>query len=246
MSLAVTTPMLPLLAATTVALAGSLLGYDLAKMLLSWGGGLGGAAIGGAVGWFGPALAAVTVTTESQLLLAALLAFVGSVLGYSLFPVLTRIVTGVAGFVVTAIPAYVVVSGRRVVDPAALADPSAALQAAALLGVVENEALLSGGQSTQFAAVAAVAGGVTLALAWRYYVLIAAVVANVVGATVLAYVAPLWKHWYRTGELLGADALAFTPLWFAVALAVGGALQLARHAGSDDDLPRREFTDPFE
>jgi len=66
--------MLPLLAATTVALAGSLLGYDLAKMLLSWGGGLGGAAIGGAVGWFGPALAAVTVTTESQLLLAALLA----------------------------------------------------------------------------------------------------------------------------------------------------------------------------
>ncbi|WP_327052524.1 hypothetical protein [Halomicrococcus gelatinilyticus] len=246
MSFASIEPMLPLLAATTVGLVGSLLGYDLAKVLLSWGGGLGGAAIGGAVGWFGPALADYAVTVETQLLLAAALAFAGSVLGYSLFPFLTRVVTGVVGFVVTAIPAYALAAGRRVVDPTAVADPSAALQLAVLVEAVQNEALLSGGRSTQFAVVAAVAGGVTLVLAWRYYVLIAAVVANVVGATVLAYVAPLWTHWYRTGELLGADALAFTPLWFVVALAVGGGLQFARHSGGGNDLPRREYTDPFE
>ena len=241
-----TNSMVVLTAATTVGVAASFLGYDLARTLLSWGGGVGGAAIGGAVGWFGPALAGVTVGVESRLLLAALFGFVGSVLGYSLFPVLTRIVTGVAGFVLTAVPAYAAVSGRNVVDATSLSDPSSVLQPSTLLEAVRTEALLAGEQSTQFAAVALVAGGVTLVLAWHYYVLVAALVANVLGATILAYAVPVWEQWWTTGDLLEASALELSPTWFVVALVVGGAIQFARHYGRRNEFPRRDYSDPFE
>ena len=238
MALEGTDPAIPLALVAVVGGTVAFFGYDLVDALLPWAGGAAGAFAVGALVWASPAFTD-GIELQYRYIFVGLLGFAGGLTGFFVVPVATRVATVGIGFVVTTVTTFVVVTGQRVVTTETLADAGTTGRPESIVEALQIQTILQDPQLQQIAAVALLAGGIAAVVAWRFYVLLMALATSALGATLLAYVVPLWQ---RRGTVDGLGDLAgsaFATEWFVGVLVVGFAVQFVRHSEFFDDSPDR-------
>jgi hypothetical protein len=238
MALEGTDPTIPLALVAVVGGTVAFFGYDLVDALLPWAGGAAGAFAVGALVWASPAFTD-GIELQYRYIFVGLLGFAGGLTGFFVVPVATRAATVGIGFVVATITTFVVVTGQRVVTADELADAGTTGQPQTILEALQFETILQDPQLQQIAAIALVAGAVAAVFAWRYYVLLMALVTSAAGATILGYVVPLWQQRAAFDGLTALTGSAFSTTWFVAVFVVGFAVQYVRHADVFDDTPNR-------
>jgi len=137
-------PIIPLGIVTIVGLAFTYLGYDLFDLCLTWIGGLVGAALGGAIGWYvignggGPG-------AGGQFLLAGVLALFGGLIGAGIVTALARFAIVVDAFVASTLAGALVFLGEGLFRPEAVPENPEAVDPAVVEEVVAVERVVQGG-----------------------------------------------------------------------------------------------------
>ena len=216
-----------LIALTLVTAVGSgfaSFGYDLADRLVSWVGWVAGVVGGGAAGWlFLPRVAAVG--TQTRVGGAALLALVGAVVGRAAVPLVSRLAVVLGGALATGGAVLVVLAGGQVTNAVVGLDASTV----ATLGRLQSLPVLAGPRFRESLLIATAAGLLGGAAAARYYRAIVTTAVTALGAALLGAAVPMWQRAVTGGVRFGGGLGRISTLWFAVALAVGVAVQAYRH-----------------
>lgn len=220
-----------LLVLIVIGLALTYFGYEAARALLHYGGLAAGVAIGG---WVGivvlPRVTGEALASAEILGVTVVLCLLGAVIGQRIVPRLGRLAVGCLGFTLTAMAALVVFSRGRTLEILTQTIPSSIetrdpdllfdrLSAVEFVGGVSSDIAFIG-----ILVVAAFGGA--LALSYKWVILSAGV--TVLGALLLAVVAPL---------LIGGVALesgevvsSFSELWFVFFLVTGLAFEFVRYS----------------
>lgn len=221
-------PVVPLSIVTVVGLAFAYLGYDLFDLFLKWIGGLIGAGVGGAAGWFvvgsgGGGEMGV------QLLVAGVLALVGGLIAAGIVTALARFAVVLGAFIASTLAGVLVFLGGELLRPEALPDDPGAIDPGVAEEVVAVNRLTEGG-AQEGLLLTLVVGLTGAALAYKFYPVVVAAATSVFGALLLGSVLPLWRAGViGEGELVFELSGTFNG-WTAVALATGFVFQSYRHS----------------
>lgn len=226
---------------TIVGLLLTLAGYDLADMLLNVIGWIGGAAGGGAIGWIGlPRVAADSgLETPQLLVITAVLAVFGAILGAGLVRLVTRYAAGIAGFTAGVAAVFFTLLGRQldttareVATTGIESSPLAALDLFQLSALPQEELF-------RIIGIAVVVGLVAAVVAMRNYDMLMSVCLTGLGAALLANTAPLWARVVQEGTVSFAADGGFSFPVVVAAFGIGLAVQYLRHRGSGSTNPLR-------
>ncbi|WP_239638618.1 hypothetical protein [Halorubrum saccharovorum] len=205
--------------------------YDLKDRVLGWISWLGGAIVGGFVGWVVlPEFIATTPAAGQRLVLAGAAVLVGTVLGRVLIPLAARFAVSIAAFVFATLAVLVLTAGesllRRFHDPEA-----SGLDAVAVDAAVESS-LLSQPEFQQFLLVAVLVGAVAGLLAMRHYDYIITLSLVALGAGLVATTVPVWQAVVAGEPVAFVEQASLSNAAFAAVFVAGIAVQYARHSGS--------------
>jgi hypothetical protein len=227
---------------TAVGVGFAFFGYDLTDRLLSWVGWIAGAGAGAAAGWF-LVPRVLAVTTQARLVGVVVLLVAGAIFGRVLIPLFSRFTVVIAGFVATAGAVLVVLAGGQVTNAlvgVSVADPVGVTTRLTALPLFTDQRFQ---QLFLLALVAGVFGAVAAA---RFYEVVVTLAATGVGAALLGAAAPMWQEALSGSVSLGGGLGRISPLWAAVAFAVGIGSQVYRHR-EEIDLPLSdEMEEPLE
>lgn len=200
-------------------------GYSMTNRLLGWVGWLGGATLGGGVGWV--VLPQVRPTPD-RLLLAGGGLVVGAILGRLVVPLVSWLAVVVLGFLATGLAGVVIVAGTPLVRTIT----AIATSGDALLAVEPRLAELTSLpvlQSQQTIAIILGLGIIGAALAAKFYEPLITAAATAIGAGLLSTVLPLWRQALTGQDALGASATEISAPWFAAVFLSGLGVQLYRY-----------------
>ena len=205
-------------------------GYRLVSHFLRWTGWIGGAAVGGAVGWqllpqFVPGL-----TPDQRLLWTAGLFIGGALAGRILLPVATRLAAIIAGFLSTASAVGVFFLGDPILNRLASVDPSTAPITTAATLATDLEQLFTE-QGIEILVLILGAGLAGAIVATRYHTELIAGGLTLAGAFLLGIAFPLWQTALTGTATLGVDVGTVSVMWAALALAGGVLIQVLDHHG---------------
>ena len=242
MTVPVTQTVVPLIVVSVLGgvLAG--LGYRLVPLFLRWTGWIGGASLGGVVGWQLLPQLAPGLTAEQQLLWTAGLIVVGAVGGRIFLPVATRLAAIIAGFLSTAGAVGVFFLGDSIINRLSGVDPTTE--------PVETAATVTGDLQSLFAAQGVEVLGIMLAAgllgaltAIRFHTELIASGLTLTGAFLLGIVIPLWQRALGGDVVIGVGTSSVSITWAAAALAVGAAIQVYDHRYRGPDEEPFSYTD---
>ncbi|EMA58257.1 hypothetical protein C469_13645 [Halorubrum lipolyticum DSM 21995] len=205
--------------------------YDLKDHVLGWISWIGGAVVGGFVGWVVlPEFVAVPPAAGQRLVLAGAAVLIGTVLGRVLIPLAARFAVSIAAFVFATLAVLVLTAGesllRRFYDPGA-----SGLDAVAVDAAIESS-LLSQPAFQRFLLVAVLVGVVAGILAMRYYDYIITVSLVALGAGLVATTVPVWQAVAAGESVAFVEQAGPSNAAFAAVFVVGVAVQYVRHSGS--------------
>lgn len=203
-------------------------GYRLVSHFLHWTGWIGGAAIGGVVGWqllpqFVPGL-----TPDQRLLWTAGLFIGGALVGRILLPVATRLAAIIAGFLSTAGAVGIFFLGDPILNRFSNLDlTTAPLTTASALATDIEQLFIS--QGIELIALILAAGLVGAIVATRYHTELIAGGLTLAGAFLLGIALPLWESALAGTATLGVSVGSVSFSWAAVGLVAGILIQVVDH-----------------
>lgn len=219
-------PIVPLAVVTAVGLAFTYLGYDLFDLFLTWIGGLVGAGVGGAAGWFvlggGP-------DAGGQLVVAGVLALVGGLVGAGIVTALARFAVVVGAFIASTLAGFLVFLGGKLFRPEAIPENPDAVDPELVQEVIMIERLMEGG-GQQGLLLTLVVGLTGAALAYKFYPVVIAAATSLFGAVLLGSVLPLWQAGVIGGAELTFQLGGTFNGWTGVALVTGFVFQSYRNS----------------
>ncbi|WP_245851440.1 hypothetical protein [Halorubrum persicum] len=213
--------------------------YGLKDHVLGWISWLGGAIVGGFVGWVVvPELTAAPPAGGERLLLAGAAVLIGTVLGRVLIPLAARFAVSIAAFVFATLAVLVLTAGesllRQFYRPGASGADAVAVDAA-----IESS-LLSQPAFQRFLLIAVVVGAVAGLLALRYYDSIITLSLVALGAGLVATTVPVWRAVAAGEPVAFVEQATLSNPAFAALFVAGIAVQYVRHSvdglGGSDTL----------
>lgn len=228
MSVLSPTTLVPLVVVSVLGIGLAGFGYRLVSHFLRWIGWIGGAAVGGVVGWqllpqFVPGL-----TPDQRLLWAAGLFVGGALAGRILLPVATRLATIIAGFLSTASAVGIFFLGDPILNRLASIDPSTATITTATTLATDLEQLFIE-QGIEILVFILGAGLVGAIVATRYHTELIATGITLAGAFLLGIALPLWQTALTGTATLGVGVGTVSVMWTVVALVAGALIQVLDH-----------------
>ncbi|WP_233139158.1 hypothetical protein [Halorubrum salipaludis] len=205
--------------------------YDLKDHVLGWISWLGGAIVGGFVGWVVvPEIMAAPPAAGERLIVAGAAVLIGTVLGRVLIPLAARFAVSIAAFVFATLAVLVMTAGESLLRQ--FYDPSASGLDAVEVDAAIQSSLLSQPEFQQFLLIAVVVGAVAGLLAMRYYDYMITLSLVALGAGLLAMAVPVWRAVVAGEPVAFAEQASPPNAAFAAAFVVGIAVQYLRHSGS--------------
>lgn len=228
--------LVPLLVVSLLGVGLSGFGYRLVSHFLRSAGWIGGAGLGGVIGWqilpqLIPELAASQQVTWTLALVIG-----GAVLGRLFFPVATRLAAVVAGFLSTAGAVGVFFVGESIINRIAGIDPTTEPVSTAEQLVFNLEGLFVA-QGVELLGVMLAAGVIGAIVATRYHTELIAAGLTLGGALLLGIAIPLWQTALAGSAALGAGVSSASVTWTAVALVAGITIQLVDHRRTNTNSP---------
>jgi len=221
-------PVVPLGIVTVVGLAFTYLGYDLFDLFLTWIGGLVGAGVSGAVGWFVLGSSAAP-DLGGRVAVAAVLALFGGLVGAGLVSVLARFAVVVGAFIASTLAGFLVFASGELFRPEEIPGDPNAVDPEVVREVVVVDRLMQG--EAQQALLLTLAVGFTgAALAYKFYPVVIAAATSVFGAVLLGSVLPLWQAGVLGGAELAFELNAAFNGWTGIALITGFVFQSYRNS----------------
>jgi hypothetical protein len=221
---------LALLAVNTIVGAALVVGaYSLKDRVLGWISWLGGAMVGGFVGWVAvPDLMAVAPSGTERLALVGAAVLAGTVLGRILIPLAARFAVSIAAFLFATLAVLVLTAGesvlRRFYNPEASGVDAVAVDAAL------QSSLLAQPEFQQFLLLAAVVGAVAGLLALRVYDLMITLSLVGLGSGLVAMTVPVWRAVAAGEPVAFARQAALSAETFAAVFVIGIGVQYLRHS----------------
>jgi len=205
--------------------------YGLKDRVLGWISWLGGAIVGGFVGWVVvPEFMAVPPTAGERLIVAGAAVLIGTVLGRILIPLAARFAVSIAAFVFATLAVIVLTAGesllRQFYNPRA-----SGLDAVAVDAAIESS-LLSQPEFQQFLLVAVLVGAVAGLLAMRYYDYIITLSLVALGAGLVATTVPVWQAVAAGEPVAFIEQASLSNGAFVAVFVAGIAIQYVRHSGT--------------
>ena len=213
--------------------------YDLKDRVLGWISWLGGAIVGGFVGWVVvPEFMAAPPAAGERLVIAGAAVLIGTVLGRILIPLAARFAVSIAAFVFATLAVLVLTAGESILQQ--FYNPQASgLDAVAVDAAIESS-LLSQPEFQQFLLVAVLVGAVAGLLAMRYYDYIITLSLVALGAGLVATTVPVWQAVAAGEPVAFIEQASLSNGAFAAVFLVGIAVQYVRHSetgsGGNDAL----------
>lgn len=211
------------------------LGYRLVPLFLRWTGWIGGASLGGVVGWQLLPQIAPEIAADQHLLWTAGLIVGGAIVGRLLLPVATRLAAIIAGFLSTAGAVGVFFLGDPIVNRLSRTDPTTepVETAVTVTGDLQSLIAAQGVEVLGIMVAAGLLGGLT---AIRFHTELIASGLTLAGAFLLGIVIPLWQDALGGDVTLGVGTSSVSITWAAAALVVGAAVQVYdhRYRGADE------------
>lgn len=223
--------LIPLLVVSLLGIGLAGFGYRLVAHFLRWTGWIGGAAVGGVVGWqllpqFVPGL-----TPDQRLLWTAGLLVGGAIAGRIFIPVATQLAAVIAGFLSTASAVGIFFFGDPILNRLSRIDPATAPITTTTTILTDFEQLLIT-QGVEILVLILASGLAGAIVATRYHTELIAGGITLAGAFLLGIALPLW-HTALTGTAtLGVSVSTVSLLWAAVALVAGVFVQVLDHHGN--------------
>lgn len=204
--------------------------YDLKDRVLGWISWIGGAVVGGFVGWVVvPEVMSVPPAAGQRLVLAGAAVLIGTVLGRIVIPLAARFAVSIAAFVFATLAVLVLTAGESVLRQ--FYDPGASgIDAVAVDAAVESS-LLSQPQFQQFLVVAVLVGAVAGLLAMRYYDYMITLSLVGLGAGLVTMTVPVWRAVAAGEPVAFVEQAGLSNATFAVIFVAGVAVQYVRHSG---------------
>ena len=228
MTIPVTQTAIPLIVVSVLGGVFAGLGYRLVPLFLRWTGWIGGASLGGVVGWQLLPQLAPALTAEQHLLWTAGLTVGGAIIGRIFLPVATRLAAVIAGFLSTAGAVAVFFLGDPIVNRLSGIDPTTR--------PVETTTTVTGDLQSLFVAQGVEVLGIILAAgllgglaAIRFHTELIASGLTLAGAFLLGIVIPLWQRALEGDVAVGVGTSSISITWAAAALVVGVAIQVYDH-----------------
>lgn len=224
------TTFIPILVVSLLGIGLAGFGYRLVAHFLRWTGWIGGAAVGGVVGWrllpqFVPGL-----TPDQQLLWTGGLLVGGALAGRILLPVATRLAAVIAGFLSTASAVGVFFLGDPILNRLASVELSSASITTVATLVADLEQLFIA-QGIEVLILILGAGLVGAIVATRYHTELIAGGLTLAGAFLLGIALPLWQTALTGTATLGVGVRTVSMMWAVVALVAGILIQVLDHHG---------------
>lgn len=203
--------------------------YSLKDRVLGWISWLGGAIVGGFVGWVVvPELMAVPPAGGERLILAGASVLVGTVLGRIFIPLAARFAVSIAAFLFATLAVLVLTAGesilRRFYNPQASGIDAVAVDAAL------QSSLLSQPEFQQFLLMAVLVGAVAGLLAMRFYDIMITLSLVGLGSGLVAMTVPVWQAVAAGEPVAFVQQATLSNGVFAVIFVLGLAVQSLRHS----------------
>lgn len=203
--------------------------YSLKDRVLGWISWLGGAIVGGFVGWVVvPELMAVPPAGGERLILAGASVLVGTVLGRIFIPLAARFAVSIAAFLFATLAVLVLTAGesilRRFYNPQASGIDAVAVDAAL------QSSLLSQPEFQQFLLMAVLVGAVAGLLAMRFYDIMITLSLVGLGSGLVAMTVPVWQAVAAGEPVAFVQQATLSNGVFAVIFVLGIAVQSLRHS----------------
>lgn len=224
------TTLIPLLVVSLLGIGLAGFGYRLVAHFLRWTGWIGGAAVGGVVGWqllpqFIPGL-----TPDQRLLLTAGLLIVSAIAGRIFIPVATQLAAVIAGFLSTASAVGIFFLGDPILNRLSSIDPATAPITTTTMLLTDLEQLLIT-QGVEILVLILASGLAGAIVATRYHTELIAGGITLAGAFLLGIALPLWRTALTGTATLGVSVSTVSLTWAAVALVAGVFVQVLDHHG---------------
>lgn len=236
MSVSSTATLVPLSVVSLLGIALAGFGYRLVPHFLRWTGWLGGATLGGILGWqFLPELMSQPAP-EQQIAWTAALVVVGAVLGRMFLPLATRLAAVIAGFLSTAGAVGIFFVGDSIRTRLTGVDLTTEPVETTVTLAVEFERLFAA-QGVELLAILLAAGLAGAIVATRYHTELIAAGLTISGAFLLGIALPLWQTAVVGSVELGVGTSSASATWTVIALIAGVIIQLIDHRREDDPSP---------
>ena len=203
--------------------------YSLKDRVLGWISWLGGAMVGGFVGWVVvPEVMTAPLGGGERLVLAGVSVVAGTILGRIFIPLAARFAVSIAAFLFATLAVVVLTAGesllRRFYNPEASGIDAVAVDAAL------ESSLLSQPEFQQFLLVALLVGAVAGLLASRFYDLMITLSLLGLGAGLVAMTVPVWMAIAAGEPVAFVRQATLSNGTFATVFVLGAAVQVVRHS----------------
>lgn len=225
----------PLLIVSALGVVFAGVGYRLVPLFLRWTGWIGGASLGGTVGWQLLPQLTPGLTSEQHLLWTGGLVITGAIGGRLLLPVATRFAAIIAGFLSTAGAVMIVFLGDPVIRRLARTDPTTEPIETTLAVTTDFQSLVAA-QGIEMIGITLAAGLAGAVAATRFHTELIATGITVIGAFLLGISIPLWQEALRGDAAIGVGTSSVSPTWIGIALLAGLAVQVYDHRYRDIDI----------
>jgi hypothetical protein len=202
--------------------------YSLKDHVLGWISWLGGAIVGGFVGWVAvPAVTTAPLGGAERLVLAGVSVLAGAVFGRIFIPLAARFAVSIAAFLFATLAVLTLTAGESILRRF-YAPEASGIDAVAGDAAVESS-LLSQPEFQQLLLVAVLVGAVAGLLASRFYDLMITLSLLALGAGLVAMTVPVWMAVAAGEPVAFVQQATLSNGAFAAFFVLGAAVQPLRH-----------------